>query len=333
MTTCYVAFGLEFRSSFALPGMAPDDVAVDGVDELPALELELAAPEELLRAWSGAKGRPEWRGRLGDGLDLAIERGANGDLLFSYGERAPSKDDRARFRLHPGMRRLDCAPTRSGLDWQRTLITKVLPTVSVMRGYEALHAAAVDSPQGVVAIMAPSGMGKSTLAIELLHRGWPLFADDVLILERARDAVRGHPGTPHMNLAERLPGAIDPQTLGETLGILAGERWLAAHTTTRRPRPVRMLCLLQRGPGLRLEASLLPRNPLPLTPYVLGLATDAERLRDRFELYGDLLESATLVRLTAGLEHRPAELADLLEQALVERPLPRRPALSTGALA
>ena len=329
MTNHYMAFGLELQASFSLPGM----VSVETGEELPSLDLDLAAPDDLERVWSEAAGPPAWRGRLGDGLDLAIERGAAGDLLFSYGEEAPSDQDRARFRLHPDMQQLDCAPSRPGLDWQRTLITKVLSTISVMRGYEALHAAAVDSPQGVVAIMAPSGMGKSTLAIELLHRGWPLFADDVLILERARDAVRGHPGTPHMNLAERLPGAIDPQTLGETLGILAGERWLAAHTTTRRPRPVRMLCLLQRGPGLRLEASLLPRNPLPLTPYVLGLSTDAERLRNRFDLYGDLLESATLVRLTAGLEHRPAELADLLEQALVERPLPRRPALSTGALA
>ena len=232
MTTRYVAFGLDLRASFPLPGMAPGDVQENEVDDLPSLELELTSPEELKQAWSGSDAPPQWRGRLGDGLDLAIERGAAGDLLFSYGDRAPSDGDRARFRLHPGMRRLDCAPSRPGLDWQRALISKVLPSISVMRGYEALHAAAVDSPEGVVAIMAPSGSGKSTLAIELLRRGWPLFADDVLILEQTEGAVRAHPGTPHMNLAQSLPVAIDPQTLGATLGILAGERWLAAHTTT-----------------------------------------------------------------------------------------------------
>jgi hypothetical protein len=312
----HVAYGLDLRCSFPLPGMR----AAGGGDGLPCLALELRTPEELEDSWSGSEGPPEWTGRLGDGLDLAIERGAAGDLLFSYGDRAPSETDWARFRLHPGMRRLDCVPTRPGLDWQRTLIAKVLPTIGVMRGYEALHAAAVDSPEGVVAIMAPSGVGKSTLAIELLRRGRLLFADDVLTLERTDGAVRAHPGTPHMNLARDLPEVIAPQTLGATLGILAGERWLAAHTTAQHPRPVRVLCLLERGSGLPLEIHTLSANPLPLAPYMLGLSTDAERQRKRFGLYADLMESATLVRLTAGFEYGPGQLADLLEQELAERP-------------
>ncbi len=217
------------------------------------------------------------------------------------------------------MRRLHCAPTEPGLDWQRALITKVLPAISVMRGYEALHAAAVDSPDGVVAIMAPSGTGKSTLGVELLRRGWPLFADDVLILEQAEGAVRAHAGSPHMNLAESLPGAIDPQSLGSTLGILAGEQWITTHTAATHTRPVRMLCLLERAPNLPLKTCALPANPLPLTPYILGLSMDAQRQRKRFGLYADLMQSATLVRLTAGFEHRPEQLADLVEQTLASR--------------
>ena len=315
MTTRYVAFGLDLRASFPLPGMVSDEA-----QELPSLELELTTPGELERAWSGADGPPQWRGRLGDGLDLVIEQGAAGDLLFSYGDHPPARGVRARFLLDAGKQRLDCAPTRSNLDWQRALIGKVLSSISVMRGYEALHAAAVDSPGGAVAIMAPSGSGKSTLAIELLRRGWPLFADDVLTLGRTDDAVRAHPGTPHMNLAENLPSDIDPQTLGTTLGILAGERWLAAHTTTKYPRPVRMLCLLERGPSLPLEIHTLPSNPLLLAPYMLGLSTDTERYRSRFSLYADLMECVPLARLTAGFEHRPEQLADLIEQTLVREP-------------
>jgi hypothetical protein len=315
MTTRYVAFGLDLRASFPLPGMVCEEA-----EELPSLELELTTPQALETDWSGSDGPPQWRGRLGDGLDLAIEQGIAGDSRFSYGDRAPSGEDRARFRLHRGMRRLDCAPRMQSLDWQRALIGKVLPTISVMRGYEALHAAAVDSPEGVVAIMAPSGSGKSTLATELLGRGWPLFADDVLTLEQTDDAVRAHPGTPHMNLEKSLPNDIEPQTLGTTLAILAGERWLAADTTTTHSRPMRMLCLLERSRDLPLEIHTLTSNPLPLAPYMLGLSSDPERHRSRFRLYADLTESATLVRLTASLEHRPEELADLLEQALTRRP-------------
>ena len=308
MDTSYVAFGLGLRSSFPLPGMVSGEA-----EELPSLELELRTPEELERAWSGPDGPPIWRGRLGDGCDLTIEQGIAEDLLFAYG-------DRARFRLDAGCQSLICAPSQTGLDWQRALIGKVLLNISVMRGYEALHAGVVDSPDGVVAIAGPSGSGKSTLAIELLRRGWPLFADDVLTLDHADGEVRAHPGTPHMNLAESLPDGIEPQALGTTLGILAGERWLAARTTTNHPRPVCMVCLLERGPSLPLEIQTLPSNPLQLAPYMLGLSIAAERQRSRFWLYADLMESATLVRLTAGCEHRPEQLADLLEGALARQP-------------
>jgi hypothetical protein len=306
METRYAAYGLNLVCSLQLVGMEE----VEQVDHaLPSLALAVRAPAELDGEWSGAEGPPQWRGRLGDGLDLTIETGVGGDLLFSYGERA-------RFRLHNDMRQLDCAPAHDGLDWQRALIGKVLPAISVMLGYEALHGAVVDSPEGAVAIMAPSGSGKSTLAIELLSRGWPLFADDVLILKDSNGVVRAHAGTPHMNVAAALPGAIDPQELGDTLGILAGERWLTARKTTTQPRPVRMLCLLQRGADLATEARTLTSSPLPLAPYMLGLSTEPARQRSRFSLYADLMESTALVALTADLSRRPAQLADLLEGAL-----------------
>jgi hypothetical protein len=306
--TPYVAYGLALNSSFPLPGMrSRTEVG------LPSLTLELTPAAELERAWSGTDGPPLWRGRLGDGCGLTIEQGRAGDLLFVYGERA-------RFRLDEHLLELACTPVEAGFDWQRALLSKVLSSISVMRGYEALHAAVVDSAEGVVAIMGPSGAGKSTLATELLSRGWPLFADDILTLDHTDRNVRAYPGTPHMNLARDLPEERDPQALGTTLAILAGERWLAADATTDESRPVRMLCMLVRGPSLPLEARALPASPLALAPYMLGLSSDFERQRNRFCLYADLMESATLVRLTASLEHRPEQLADLVEQALIHRP-------------
>jgi hypothetical protein len=308
----YAAYGLNLDCSFELAGM---DAVTQVDNDLPTMALVLRGPSELAAEWSGAEGPPRWRGRLGDGLDLTLEEGVAGDLLFSYGERA-------RLRLDRDKHRLECAPTHDGLDWQRAMIGKVLPAISVMLGYEALHGAVVDSPEGVVAIMAPSGAGKSTLALELLGRGWPLFADDVLILEDSDGIVRAHPGTPHMNVAETLPGTVDPQALGDTLGMLAGERWLTARQTTGRPRPVRMLCMLQRSPELASEARTLTSSPLPLAPYMLGLSSDPARQRSRFALYADLMESTPLVRLTADLTPGPAQLADMLEEALAHQPQP-----------
>jgi hypothetical protein len=307
----YAVHGLRLISSFPLPGMPAAAGAIDG---LPSLTLALRSPTELEQAWSGAGGQREWRGRMGDGNDLVIEWGAGGDLLFTYG-------DLARFRLDRGMRRLDCVPRGPGLGWQRVLIGKVIPSVSVMRGYEALHAAAVDSPDGVVAIMAPSGAEKSTLALELLRRGWPLFADDVLTLSQVDGEVRAHPGPPHMNIAQP-PQCADLRELGTPLAVLAGELWLTARARAEQMRPVRMLCLLGRGPQLPLEIHALPPNPMLLAPYMLGLSGGRERQDSRFFLYANLTEWATLVRIIGGPEHRPAQLADLIEQALTREAQP-----------
>ncbi len=303
------AYGMRLSSSFPIPGMTPLETLGDG---LPALSLDLASPAELELTWRSTSEEPQWRGRLGDGLELTIEHGAAGDVLFSYA-------DRARFHLNEPMDRLGCAPNSDGPDWQRVLVSKVIPSISVMRGYEALHAAAVESPAGVVAIMAPSGAGKSTLAAELLRRGWPLFADDVLVLDGQAGAVVAHPGSAHMNIAGHMPAGLEPEMLGEQLAILAGERWMTARALATGPRQVSMLCLLERGPGLQRGAEQLPAGPLLLAPYILGLSTDPERQRKRFDLYADLMESCTLVRLSAGLGDGPRETADLIERTLSGR--------------
>jgi hypothetical protein len=302
MRSSYVAYGLQLRTDFPLPGMTTRTAP-----QLPGLELCTVSPAELERKWSGAPDPPLWQGLLGDGCTLTIERGEAEDLLFTYA-------DRARFRLRASRETLDCAPSQQDLHWQQALLGKVLPTIAVIRGYEGLHAAGLDSPAGVLAIAAPSGTGKSTLAVELLQRGWRLFADDTLVLERQAGEVRAHPGTPHMNLAIDRPRSSDEHPLGRTLATLAGERWLAVGEASERSRPVRMVCMLDRGPGMALEAATLPSNPLLFAPYMLGLFSDAERRRDRFCLYGDLIDSAAIVRLTAGAEHRPQEIADLLER-------------------
>jgi hypothetical protein len=300
------AYGMLLESSFPLAGIEHSPRAEQ---DLPVLRLALQQADELRASWEASAGPPEWRGRLGDGIELTIEHGRSGDLLFAYG-------DLACFHLSAGMTDLCCVPATDGLGWQQTLIGKVLPAISVMRGYEALHAATVEGPEGVIAIMAPSGTGKTTLALELMSRGMPLFADDVCVLSGGGKAVTAWPGTAHMNVGPGRIGTLDPGALGNTLALLAGERWMVAHEVARGPRLVSMLCILERGEGRALQARHLPAGPLPLAPYMLGLAMDPGRQRGRFELYADLSASCTLVALEGGPEHGPGELAELLLQVM-----------------
>ncbi|HEX6688746.1 MAG TPA: hypothetical protein VF085_08785 [Solirubrobacterales bacterium] len=301
METVYVAYGLALRCSFPLPGMAPRKA-----EGLPSLTLNLARRGELEAAWSGGDGSA-WHGRLGDGQRLSIAPGPGEDLLFTYGERAL-------FRLDRAAGVLECAPRDlSELDWQRVLLGRVLPNVSLAYGREALHAGAVESPHGVVALAAPSGTGKSTLATELVRRGWPLCSDDVLVLETAGGEVLAHPGTPHVTLAE---GVAWPEPSGATLGVLAGERWVAIRDAQTRPTRLAAIFLFDRAADLSLAVRPLRSSPLTLAPYMLGLPDEAARESARFGLYSDLATSTALLRLTAGATDSPAALADAVGQAL-----------------
>jgi hypothetical protein len=268
--THYAVYGLAISSDFALRGLTACRAR-----DLPALTLRLAA-SELLASDAPTLEGPTWRGRLRDSCELAVDRLAGGEVRFTYG-------GRARFRLAPGHRVLECAPRERACNWQRVLIGKLLGIVSVMRGYEALHASAVDSGDRVVALVGASGAGKSTLARELARRGWRLFADDTLPLARTPAGIRAHPA--------------------------AGDG----------ARPLAALCLLERRPGLALGARSLPANPLLLAPHMLGFEGDRERRRGRFQLYADLAAESPLLALTGAPEHRPAELVDALETALAQR--------------
>jgi hypothetical protein len=305
----HAAYGLDIHARFPLPGMP-----LSRGTGLPTLTLELVAPVVLQQLWSGPIGGPTWTGRLGDGRTLAIERGAGGDVLFTY-------EGRARFRLDASQERLECAPLRPGLHWQQVLLARILPNVALVRGYEALHASAVKMPDGgVVAVAGPSGAGKTTLALELLSRGWALFTDDVLVLGEGPDGVQAHPGAPHMNVADDLGGAID-QRLGTVVGRLTDEHWISARAVAHGPSPVRMVCLLERGTDGQRESQALPSNLMPLIPYMIGLAGDAERERSRFARYADLMADTSLMRLVRGDADRPAVLADRVERALPDWPM------------
>jgi hypothetical protein len=61
-------------------------------------------------------------------------------------------------------------------------LRNILPLVLQMCGTEVLHASAVMTERGVIAICGVSGAGKSTLAHGLSQRGYDVIADDALAL-------------------------------------------------------------------------------------------------------------------------------------------------------
>lgn len=62
-----------------------------------------------------------------------------------------------------------------------------------MARHRAIYAAGVATERAAFALVGPSGIGKTTLAIELLRRGWRTYGDEFLLLERATGLVHPFP--------------------------------------------------------------------------------------------------------------------------------------------
>jgi hypothetical protein len=273
-----------------------------------------------------------WEGTIDDARFVA-ERGRAGDYRFVHGAHpnesgAFSAGTRAIHHLSADGSVLGCAPsTRDDPSWWRLVLDSVLFTVALISGYEALHAAALATPdEGAIAITAPTGGGKSTLLSELLRRGLTLMADDVLMLEAAGpDAPPlAHPAPPLMSVpAGRLSALAEADLASETgtaeavppdtIVSLEGECWIGVPVHPE-PLPLRTLVVLDRRPGCELSLSEIDEPLAPLMASLMNFPRSPKRRRARFELASTLAATTGLWRLTAD----PSIPPDLLADALVD---------------
>ena len=193
------AFGLDVRANFSLPGADQVPRERQGFAGLPELSIEMVNPEAL----PSIDGEPRYLRNLQsyDGKAFAMLEGAGGDVLFLYGRNVA-------FHLSSDLQVLRCvAPAEGDRAWQRVLMDTVLWTVGLLRGYELLHASAVETVGGVVAFVSGMGGGKTSLAVEWIKRGAVLFADDIVALDDRSGAVLAYPGPPLMNVPASQEGA------------------------------------------------------------------------------------------------------------------------------
>jgi hypothetical protein len=237
------AFGLRIEADFDIPGLP------SGEGHLPLAELSLADEADLARAWGGAEGRAtrlreERFGR--EEADRLIDSDPEiGYRLFAryFGSCLISRD---------GARLLCVPPPVASWRWQRFLVGRCLPLAAMLRGYEVLHAGAVEIEGGVVAIVGPSGSGKSSLTVHLVLQGASFFTDDVLVLQERAEQLVAHPGFGVVNVRtgedDRLAGP-DREALGPHLGRTGRSKHHYGLMPVQGERPLRALYLLSPGRG------------------------------------------------------------------------------------
>ena len=290
------------------------DVALPGIPSAPGegsgrrVSIQMATPVELRRNWSGAAGPPDWQTVLGDGRALDHETGLAGDQRFVYGPDT--------FLITADARTVLCAPKhRDDLGWQRQLLDTILFSVSLASGFELLHASAVEAGEGVIAFVAPSGGGKSSIAAELVRRGHRIFCDDVLTIGPSGRELLCHTGPAVMSISRsaNLAASLDATVIGAFAD--EDELWVVPQNVAVLPRPLRAVYRLDRSAPSVSVSRIEGPSVVDLLPHAISLPHDAARARMRFELFSTLAEGIELFELEAERTASTRMLADLVEMS------------------
>lgn len=150
-------------------------------------------------------------------------------------------------------------------------LNQVLPLALNQQGMLVFHGSAVLTGGGVVAFLAPTGHGKSTLAAAFATSGYRFLTDDSLVLEPEGGTYLAHPSHPSIRLwqdsHEKLLPANAPAALPVSYTpksrLLAGDALAFCDV----PRPLAAAYLL--GPGEALKTTI---RRLPASESLIGWA-------------------------------------------------------------
>ncbi len=236
---------------------------------------------------------------------------------------------RASFLLSFDARRIICYPGRSASleTVQQLLVGQIVPLVFADQGALALHASAVLAPQGVLAFVADTGGGKSTVASALGARGCSIVADDCAIVDVEEDGCRVRPMDVGLRLWPETVGMLrgrGSRSPGRKRPVVRKKRFDArtlGMKTHGRPEPLRRVYLLQpvrgaRGPTIEQVSRADAVVALMRASFQLGM-DERERLRHAFERLSTLVTNVPVLRLSSppGLQHLPAVVDAVLRNA------------------
>ncbi len=196
--------------------------------------------------------------------------------------------DGVAVRVHPELRKVDlwCCGSLSPDTLNHCLHDLILPKLAARDGALVLHGGSVLIGSGCIAIVAPSGHGKSTLSASLHAEGFPLISDDAIILrpeESRYQGVRLHPTLRLFpdSLSRLFPGAVDTTLVADytdkrRLSVAAGPDTAPLRALFRLCAPTEDIRIIRLAPAAACMAMI--ENAFALDP------ADARETRGRFEL-------------------------------------------------
>jgi hypothetical protein len=218
------------------------------------------------------------------------------------------------------------------------LLGQVLSFSLLSLGVDPLHGTAMRIAGSAVAFLAPCGHGKSTLAAALLARGFPVIADDLLVLEERPLPRRWsvHSGIPRLKLFPSIARRVLGRNCGKTMNSGTSKLVLplGPAEAVRRTTPLEAIYVLGDPAQVSSANARLPVQIEPLggaeafLELIRGafnlLEVDSQRLAHQFTFARQLTADVPVRRLTypRRLSMLPA-VCDALLADLTSPPRPR----------
>jgi hypothetical protein len=298
------AFGLSLRSEFPLPGLEPGEDAATG-----PREIALALASDPADPFDGAERLQEWHypnGTLGLTIDRDSERGYR---FYLYGAGVfvlAAGGDRVLLHLDP--------EHEAAWDWRRYLIGQVLPFAALLHGLEVFHSSAVEIDGGAVLLAGGSGLGKSTLALNMHLGGTGFLADDSVAIERDGERLLAYPAIATAKVREGARPLLR-DTRGALREVVVSDEHEIRYRgqTAPGPLPLRAVCMLELGEERgTLTASEGKADPWELLGSTFNdVVREPGRLQGQLDLCGCIAENVPSLRVQVGPRPGP-EAADVL---------------------
>jgi hypothetical protein len=209
------------------------------------------------------------------------------------------------------------------LDVRAYLLGTLFIVLCQQRGLLPLHASAVSSGKGVVAFLARSGQGKSSLAAHLAQRGFRVLGDDVCLIDTQTDQAMVIPAAPWLKLWRNSLEILGRQADGLERVFSEDDKYRLPLQNVLQPEPIRKLVFLEsdeRSVTDIQEVTAIEAIPLlmNLTHQAYVLEATGQR-QESFLRCSRVSSQARAYRLIRpwGLPHLQSTV-DLLEQFLLE---------------
>jgi hypothetical protein len=301
------AFGIALGADFGVPGLL-EPIDASPVRHVGRRQLELTLVDDLTaeRAWPAATAERTFVIRRQSGrAALTIDRDREAGYrvwVAGLGQCVISAQGD----------RILCCPSRVRNRWQ-LLIGQGLPIAAALQGLEVLHASAVRLGSMSVAFIAPSGTGKTSLALHLLAHGAAFLADDVVALEADADAVLTHPGIGLAHAPQSERALLQDAGVAIAWQSHAGPKQHVRVAIPEAPVPLGAAYFLERTSAVAaVEISpIQPPDPcLLLAATFVSHVPTAERLITQLDVCSRIARSVPLFLVRIPFDGRAADLAE-----------------------